>query len=470
MSFGLTNAPSTFMQLMNSIFMEYLDKFVVIFIDDILIFSKCAEEHADHIRLVLQKLRENQLYAKFSKCEFWKESVQFLGHVLSAQGVAVDPSKIETVQDWKSPQTVFQIRSFLGLAGYYRCFIEGFSKIAKPMTELLKKDVKFDWTDLCEQSFQELKKRLTSAPVLVLPDINKGFQVFCDASRHGLGCVLMQERRVVAYASRQLKPHELNYATHDLELAAVVHALKIWRHYLIGNRIEVFSDHKSLKYLFTQSDLNLRQRRWLELVKDYDLDVQYTPGKGNVVADALSQKSCLRNMIVLPTEYYLIEEFCLFNLEGVHPCTLANLEIRPILQEQIMAAQKDCPSILGIKESIAKGKSACFSIDSEGILWFGKRLCVPNQKDLKELILKEAHQTAYSIHPGGTKMYQDLKKNFWWSHMKREIASFVSECDVCRRVKADHQLPAGLLQPIPIPEWKWDVINMDFITGLPRSP
>jgi ribonuclease HI len=218
--------------------------------------------------------------------------MEFLGHVLSAEGVAVDPSKVVAVQKWQSPKSVFQVRSFLGLAGYYRRFIEGFSKIAKPMTELLKKDKKFVWSEDCEKSFQELKKRLTTAPVLTLPDTSKPFEIFCDASRTGLGCVLMQDRKVVAYTSRQLRPHELNYPTHDLELAAVVHALKIWRHYLLGSHCEIYSDHKSLKYIFTQSDLNLRQRRWLELLKDYDMDIQYTHGKANIVADALSQKSC----------------------------------------------------------------------------------------------------------------------------------------------------------------------------------
>jgi len=179
----------------------------------------------------------------------------------------------------------------LGLAGYYCRFIEGFLEIARPMTKLTKKDKKFMWTEACEKSFQELKKRLTTAPVLTLPDIHKDFVVFCDASRQGLGCVLMQDRKVVAYASRQLKVHERNYPTHDLELAAVVHALKIWRHYLIGNKCEIYTDHKSLKYIFTQSKLNLRQRRWLELIKDYNLDLQYHPGKANVVTDALSRKA-----------------------------------------------------------------------------------------------------------------------------------------------------------------------------------
>ena len=220
MSFGLTNAPAYFMSMMNKVFMEFLDKFVVVLIDDILIYSKNEEEHKEHLRLVLEKLKEHQLYAKFSKCEFWLKKVGFLGHVISAEGIAVDPSKVEAVTEWKAPTSVGEIRSFLGLAGYYRRFIENFSKIAKPMTELLKKDTKFKWTEDCEASFQELKKRLVTAPVLILPDIHKDYHVYCDASRQGLGGVLMQEGKVVAYTSRQLQPHEMNYATHDLELAA----------------------------------------------------------------------------------------------------------------------------------------------------------------------------------------------------------------------------------------------------------
>uniref|UniRef100_A0A8R7TJ16 Reverse transcriptase domain-containing protein n=1 Tax=Triticum urartu TaxID=4572 RepID=A0A8R7TJ16_TRIUA len=196
------------MNMMNKVFMEFLDKFVVVFIDDILVYSKNEEEHAEHLRLVLEKLREHQLYAKFSKCEFWLKEVGFLGHIVSGEGIAVDPTKVESVREWNAPTTVGEIRSFLGLAGYYRRFIENFSKIARPMTSLLKKDTKFVWTEECEASFQELKKRLVTAPVLVLPDVHKDFQVYCDASRQGLGGVLMQEGKVVAYASRQLRPHE----------------------------------------------------------------------------------------------------------------------------------------------------------------------------------------------------------------------------------------------------------------------
>jgi ribonuclease HI len=316
-SFGLTNAPAYFMNLMNKVFMEELDRFVVVFIDDILIHSETTDEHEEHLRIVLERLRQQKLYAKFSKYEFWMEKVAFLGHVLSAEGIAVDPSKVESVTKWEQPLNVTDVRSFLGLVGYYQRFIENFFKIAKPMTELLKNNTKFEWSEACEKSFQELKKRLTTAPVLTLPDTKKDFLVYCDASKQGLGCVLMQEGKVVAYASRQLKKHEENYPTHDLELAAVVHALKICRHYLIGNRCELFSDHKSLKYFFTQTELNMRQRRWLELIKDYDVEINYHPGKANVVADALSRKSYCNSLMVKEEQPALHEELEKLRIEIV---------------------------------------------------------------------------------------------------------------------------------------------------------
>ncbi|KAK1647655.1 hypothetical protein QYE76_065460 [Lolium multiflorum] len=302
--FGLTNAPAIFMNLMNKIFMKYLDKFVIVFIDDILIYSKDKEEHAKHLKIVLQILREHQLYAKFSKCKFWLDSVEFLGHVITKEGIAVNPSKVQSVLEWKSPKNAKEIRGFLGMAGYYRRFIEGFSKIAGPMTKLLKKNTPFVWTDECETSFQTLKEKLTTAPVLAVPEPGKDYTVYCDASKNGLGCVLMQDRKVIAYGSRQLKPHEHNYPVHDLELAAVVYALKSWRQFLYGSKCELYTDHKSLKYFFTQKELNMRQKRWLELIKDYELTINYTPGKANVVADALSRKSTENQ----PTEWEIPKE------------------------------------------------------------------------------------------------------------------------------------------------------------------
>ena len=214
----------------------------------------------------------------------------FLGHIVSKDGISVDPAKVEAVTKWNQPKNVAEIQSFLGLAGYYRRFIQDFSKLALPMTKLTRKGAKFEWDTRCEDSFMELKRRLTSTPILTLPSGSGGFVIYSDASGSGLGCVLMQHGKVIAYASRQLKLHERNYSTHDLELAAVVYALKIWRHYLYGEQFEVFTDHQSLKYLFSQKELNIRQRRWLELLKDYDFSISYHPGKANKVANALSRK------------------------------------------------------------------------------------------------------------------------------------------------------------------------------------
>ena len=288
MPFGLTNAPAAFMDLMHRVFHPYLDRFVVVFVDDILIYSEKEEDHEDHLRVVLQTLRDHQLYDKFSKCEFWLTEVRFLGHVVSASGVLVDPKKVEAVMSWERPKSVFEIRSFLGFTGYYRRFIEDFSQLAAPMTKLTRKEVKFEWNDSCERAFQELKRRLTSAPILVVQERGQEYSVYRDASKDELGCVLMQSRRVVAYGSRQLKNHEQIYRTHDMELAAIVFALKIWCHYLYGEEFEVYSNHKSLKYIFTQRDLNMRQCRWIEFLEDYDFTLQYHPGKANMVADALS--------------------------------------------------------------------------------------------------------------------------------------------------------------------------------------
>ncbi|WVZ84552.1 hypothetical protein U9M48_031577 [Paspalum notatum var. saurae] len=407
--------------------MNKLDKFVVVFIDDILVYSKSEEEHEEHLRTVLTRLREHQLYAKFSKCAFWLREVSFLGHILSEKGVAVNPSKVEDVLNWKQPKTVTEIRSFLSLAGYYRRFIKDFSKTAKPMTFLTKKNAKYLWDPKCEEAFTSLKKSLTSAPVLAQPNVTKPFDVYCDAFGNGLGCVLMQEGRVIAYASRQLRKQEANYATHDLELAAVVHALKIWRHYLLGNTCHIYIDHTSLKYILTQPELNMRQQRWLELIKDYDLEIHYHPGKANVVADALS------HAIEIATEQ-LIE--------------LYNLIIEPTIKEQIIAAQKQDKGMAHIREGIDEEKRACFTLDDQGVLWFKGRLVVPKDMELRKKILDEAHTSMFTMHPGSNKMYEDLKQKFWWTRMKREIAKYVSECDICQRVKADHLKPAGMLQPL----------------------
>ncbi|GKB23861.1 putative reverse transcriptase domain-containing protein, partial [Tanacetum coccineum] len=290
MPFGLTNAPTVFMDLMNRVCKPYLDKFIIIFIYDILIYSKSKEEHEIHLRLALELLKKDKLYAKFSKCEFWLQEVHFLGHVVNQNGIHVDPSKIEAVKNWKSPTTPSKIQSFLGLAGYYRCFIVNFSKIAKPLTLLTQKNKKYEWGVEQEEAFQTLKRKLYDSPILSPLDGVEDFVVYCDASNQGLGCVLMQRGKVIAYASRQLRIHKKNYTTHDLELGAVVFALKTWRHYLYGTKSVIYKDHKSVQHIFDQNELNMRQRRWIELFSDYECEIRYHPGKANVVADALSRK------------------------------------------------------------------------------------------------------------------------------------------------------------------------------------
>jgi hypothetical protein len=333
MVFGLTNAPAHFMYLMNSIFMLELDKFVMIFIDDILIDARNEEEHEKHLRIILQIHREHQLYAKFSKCAFWLKEVPFLGHVISAEGISIDPSKVQEVLDWKSLKLVTQIHSFLGLVGYYHRFIPNFSKIAKRMTKLLEKDAKFKWSEECEEAFLTLKKLVTIAPVLAQPNIEKPFDVYCDASSTDIG-VLMQDGHAIAYASRQLRRHEKHYPTHGLELLVVVHALKVWRHYLFGNLVHIYTDHKSPKYLFTQPNLNMMQQRWLVLIKDYELEIHHHPGKVNIMADVMSRKhQCNHLMIQALASCCDLEEL---SLRVVPHGTLSNIALVQTIKEEVI--------------------------------------------------------------------------------------------------------------------------------------
>nr|CBL94133.1 putative polyprotein (retrotransposon protein) [Malus domestica] len=351
MPFGLTNAPAAFMRLMNEVFQEYLDKFVIVFIDDIL--------------------------------------------------------------QWK---------------------------IGNNLERSLRKDVKFEWDESCEQSFQQLKYCLTHAPVLVLPDDNGNFEIYSDASLNGLGCVLMQHSRVIAYASRQLKTHERNYPTHDLELAAIVFALKIWRHYLYGEKCKIFTDHKSLQYLFTQHDLNLRQRRWLELLSDYDCTIEYHPGRANVVADALSRKPQGRLNALYTSRVPLLAELRSTGVEleweEQSEAFLANFQVKPILIDRVLAAQSLDEEIQELINLRNEGKKKDLKIrGSDGMLMQENRMYVPNNEELKKEILDEAHCSAYAMHPGGTKMYHTIRPFYYWpgvlsaSRLRLKERSRLGDCN-----------------------------------------
>ncbi|XP_038977774.1 uncharacterized protein LOC120108263 [Phoenix dactylifera] len=342
-------------------------------------FTRSREEHEVHLRMVLQTLQKKRLYAKLNKCEFWLSIVAFLGHVISEDRVSVDRKKIEAVVDWPRPTNVKEIRSFLGLAGYYR----------------------------------------------------------------RLGCVLIQNGKVVAYASRQLKFYEQNYPTHDLALAAVVFAMKIWRHYLYGEHCE-----------------------------DYDLSIKYHPGKANVVADALSRKSAVSSAALLTAQPQIQKDLDKLQVEVVAQTTrslLATLRIQPILIDRIKIAQQSDVHTSQLRDEVKKGLRPELQIHSDGTLRFGHRLYVPADAELKKEILGEAHQSHFSIHPGSTKMYRNLREHYWWKGMKREIAEYVARCMTCQLIKVEHQRPAGLLEPLEIPEWKWKHITMDFVIGLPRT-
>ncbi|GJX48088.1 putative reverse transcriptase domain-containing protein [Tanacetum coccineum] len=370
MPFGLTNTPSVFMDLMNRI-----------------------------------------------------RRVQFLGHVIDSEGIHVDPAKIESIKDWASPKTATEIRQFLGLAGYYRRFIEGFSKIDKLMTKLTQKKVKFDWSDKAETTFQLIKQKLCSVPILALLEGSEVFIVYCNASIKGLDAVLMQREKVIAYASRQVKIHEKNYTTHDLELGAVVFSLKIWRYYLYGTKCIVFTDHKSLQHILDQKELNIRQRRWLELLCDYDCEIRYHRGKANVVVDALSRKERKKPLraLVMTIGLDLPKGILEAQTEARKPENFKSEDVGGMLIENLKDPEKSR------KEKLEPRV--------DGTLCFNNRSWLSCFGDLRALIMHESHKSNYSVHP----------------------------------VKAEHQKPSGLLVQPEIPQWKWDNITMDFITKLPRT-
>ncbi|GJZ34361.1 putative reverse transcriptase domain-containing protein [Tanacetum coccineum] len=571
MPFGLTNALAIFMDLINRVCKPYLDKFVIVFIDDILIYSKSEEEHEVHLKMILDLLEKEKLYAKFSKCEFWLKEVQFLGHVVNHDGIHVDPSKVESVKNWKTLESSTEIRFILLRYGNKQ-----------------------------DEAFQILKEKLCNAPVLALPDGPDNFVVYCDASKQGFGACLSNRGLSKAYrASRQLKKHKKNYITHDLELGAVVFALKIWRHYLYRTKSVIYTDHKSLQYIFDQKDLNMRQRRWIELLSDYECEIKYHPGKANVVADALSRKERLKprpstRSIFLKAAQRVIRRFGVIRIDLIQVAhillfvktttknkteKLAKIYVNEIVARHRKLCKKPTEKIVQIKERLKTARSSQksyadkrrkpfeFQVRGRGLLkvlgyedWTGAvtdinedgfchpivtipllpdfggvtlsdydcdiryhpgkanivadalsqaqieaqklgnlvnedvggiirrdipkerlephadgTLCLhgrswlPCYRDLRSVIMHESHKSKYSIHPGSEKMYQDMKKLYWWPNMKAYIATYVSKYLIYARVKAEHQRPSGLLVQPAIPEWKWDNITMDFITKLHKS-
>jgi hypothetical protein len=507
MSFGLCNAPATFQAVMNKIFKPLLNKGVLVYMDDILIFAKSKAEHVELLRQVLQILKENNFFARLDKCEFEQHELKYLGHIVSADGIKVNPVKTKSISEWPTPKSVKDIRSFLGLANYFRKFVQGFAVLTAPLTALTRKDVGFVWTDQCQKAFDGVKHALTHAPVLAMPDFTRPstMEVLCDASIIGIGAVLTQDGRPLAYESKRLSDAEVKWTTTDQELWAVVHALKIWRCYLEGVKFTVVTDHNPLVHLQTQPNLSRRQARWAEYLQRFDLQWTYRPGRTNV-ADPLSRiplgptAPLILNAITLaavvtrhqakavPPEPTLVRKRKAPSVEGVATTTPVDAPghgVPPPAQIDPTGGPIDAPRERvgpmrgGILHQLQEGYAldAWFSDPNntkdlthrDGLWWLDRRIAVPNMPGLRRGILYEVHDAPYSGHMGVAKTVQAVYKMYWWPKWRQFVTQYVQTCTSCQRNKATNQLPAGLLHPLPIPSQPWDSVSMDFIAQLPPA-
>jgi hypothetical protein len=446
MPFGLTNAPSTFQGLMNSIFNPFLRKFVLVFFDDILIYRNSWEDHVRHVDKVLQLLKEQQLYAKPSKCFFGVKEVEYLGHIVSHEGVKVDPNKIKAMMDWPIPKTLKNLRGFLGLTGYYRKFVRHYGRIEAPLTTLTKKDA-FSWTPEATKAFEQLKEVMCKAHVLTTPDFTKTFIVECDASGNGIGVVLMQEGRPLAFESQPLKGKDLHKPIYEKEMMAILHALKKWHPYLIGRHFKVKKDHDSLKYFLEQRLSSEEQQKWVTKILGYDFEIIYKKGKQNVVADALSRKD----------EY--VEAFL---------CAISIIQPNWIIEarDEWKNDEKVWTLIQRLQQDSNASDTFTWKNDS---LWYKYRLYLCKNSQLKQKVLLELHTSPVGGHSGFLKTYHRVKKDFFWDGLKTDVQMFVAECLVCQQNKVETIKTLGLLQPLAIPSQRWEEVSMDFIIGLPKS-
>ncbi|KAL4591834.1 hypothetical protein LXL04_004807 [Taraxacum kok-saghyz] len=445
MPFGLTNAPATFQSLMNDIFRPFLRKFVLVFFDDILIYSRTRDQHREHVSKVLLSLREHQLYVNHEKCNFGQESVAYLGHVISGQGVAVDPEKIKAIVEWKSPATLRELRGFLGLTGYYRKFIRGYASIAAPMTDLLKKG-NFYWSHEAEKSFAQLKEIMTTAPILAMPDFQQVFIIETDASGYGVGAVLMQEGHPIAYYSQVLGTRNRTKPIYEKELIAIVWAVQKWRHFLLGRHFIIRTDQKSLRFSLEQWVIRNQYQKWVCKLMGYQFKIHYKKGTTNMAADALSRK------LETDSELQTISSTTVFSLEDVYKEIEQDRFIQQ-LKAQVQAHLKPFPG---------------FRVD-HGRLYYQDRLVLPPKSPFIAKLLMEYHDSAAGGHSGDLKTYHRLAREWYWDGMRKDIKKYVQECAVCQQQKHSTTRPAGLLQPLDLPNQVWEAVTMDFVEGLPKS-
>ena len=448
---GISNAPGAFQSTMNKLFRNMIGKSVFIYLDDILVASRSPEEHKQHLRQVLQILKDAKLFANIQKCKFNLPEVEYLGHIVGRGGLRPDPKKVQIVQNWPKPQNVHDVRSFLGLTNYFRRFIKDYSIKAAPLNRLLQKDG-CKWTAACDDSFAALKKALINAPVLAIPDFDKPYEleVWTDASDSAVGAVLMQNGHPVAYESRKFSSAERNYHTTDRELLAIVHALRVWRCYLEGADFRIKCDHKALSFFQNKHDFSPRQARWLEFLERFDLKIDHVPGKLNAVADALSRASHGTDGPVLAAA--TVGKRKAKDRRQIVPQS-------PEWEAEIIAATSSDAWFTN------KQNTKDLRPDPSGVWYKGHLVVLPQA--LRSKCIAECHDSPYGGHKGIAKTLDLLRRDYWWPGMKKDVTEYVTTCAACQRNKASNQKKAGSLSPLNIPVGRWHSVSMDFITGLP---
>jgi len=493
MPFGLTNAPSTFQDMMNHVLSDVLDIGVLAYMDDILIYAKTEEEHDRLVQEVLGRLQENGLAVSPEKCVWKTQEVEFLGYMIGRDGIKMSNEKVEAVLSWKTPESLTEVQSFLGFANFYRRFIQDYSRVARPLTELTKKGDgrEWSWTPEAEEAFQELKRRFTTAPILAHFDATKPVIIESDASDFALGAILSQrdeENRLhpVAFHSRKFTPAEINYEIHDKELLAIVDAFKHWRHYCEGaiNQVEVFSDHQNLEYFTTTKILNRRQARWAQELAGIDFKIYYRPGTQNGKPDALSRRSEYRpekgGIENQPITTALGKNHFEERLGRSLICTSARIRSLPTRKwsEEFLAevrregkkgeayeqARKQEPVAEELSPKDRKVKELSWEND---VCYRGKLLWVP--KGMVQRIMESEHDTKVAGHMGQDETIELIRRNFWWPKMNERIVDFVRSCPDCQQNKVSRHHPYGLTSPLELPYAPWQSIAMDFITELPVS-
>jgi hypothetical protein len=482
MFFGLTNSPATFQTMMNDLFRELVTEgSVVVYLDDILIFTESVEEHREVTRRVLKILEENRLFLKPSKCEFEKTKVEYLGVIISHNSVEMDPVKVAGVAEWPTPLNKKQVQSFLGFTNFYRRFIQDFSHHARPLFDLTKNDVKWRWESEERSAFESLKAQITSAPILSSPDNSSPFRIEADSSDFATGAVLSQQSsedekwHPVAFLSKSLSAVERNYEIHDKEMLAIIRAIEEWRHFLEGaeHPFEVWTDHKNLEYFRTAKKLNRRQARWSLVLARFDFTLHHRPGKSMGKSDALSRRADHGTGSNDNADIVLLTPglFAIRALEGLQVFG----EERDLLRDIRKGIREGEPEeaiskvVKELKASSARTvRSAEWNIDQD-VLYFRGKIYVPEYLDLRRRIVSLCHDTRVAGHPGRWKTLELVSRNYWWPQMSRYIGKYTSTCDLCIRTKVQRTKPIGELRPLPIPDAPWDTISVDFIVELPES-